>query len=277
MEVISFINHKGGVGKTTLCRTIAQLLAIIGKKVLVVDNDSQHNSTNGLGLSVKDVTIRHYYEGNYSNPVEFLRTAINTTTVANLHCITSDMGLSNSSIKSVSALQDLFKIDLLQQYYDFIFVDNHPGLDDLQRVSIAASNRLFIPVLPKKQSLDGAKEMVSYLKEKFHVPVETIVLIPNMVENIKLEQIIYESLKELFPAHLSKATIPLDRKIEEVEQQEKILFLDRYKTSKSVPAFISLIEELFELDGIHIPQIITTARKEHRSEIAKELFHKRGE
>ena len=61
MKIISVLNHKGGVGKTTFTGSTAQALAIVGFRILCIDNDSQHNLSSLLGVGIKTPGIREVY------------------------------------------------------------------------------------------------------------------------------------------------------------------------------------------------------------------------
>jgi chromosome partitioning protein len=279
MEIISFINHKGGVGKSTLCCHFAQALAIIGQNVLIIDNDSQHSLTNSVGLTVADVTIRDYYLGKYKDPNEFLQDAVTHTSIPNLHIITSELRLANDDILDVMVLHNLFENSFINEYYDFVLIDNHPGIDKLQKTSILASTRLIVPVQLKQKSLEGLDEMMKVLEGDFAVAEDKITIIPNIVENLKAQHLMFGVLKKLFPKQLSNEIIPLDRVIEEVEREKKILFLDRLSSSKSAPYFIKLLTELFPYvasDYNGVESKLKDSRKAHRSEIARINFsHKK--
>lgn len=277
MQILSVINHKGGVGKTTMCVNLAQALAVLGKKVLCIDNDSQHSLSNRLGVKVGAVTIRDLYRGTFESSNDynaFLQKAVFESNVANLHCITSTMALCNSDVTSVSSIYDLVHNSFIADYYDYVFIDNHPGLDNLQRVSIAASTRLIVPVLMKQQSMEGLSEMMELLTT-LSVPSDRIIIIPNVVENLKDQKIMFQGLYKLYAKHIPKdlLIIPLDRIIETVERDQKVLFLDRLQSSTAAVAFIKIVTVLFPELGIDSDtayKICKEARNNHRSAIARE-------
>jgi chromosome partitioning protein len=246
MDVISFLNNKGGVGKTTLCCNMAQALAISGKKVLCIDNDNQHSLSNRLQVKVGKINIKHLYKdyNDAQDYMPFLESAVFVTSIPRLHCITSTFNLINSDVKSLKALKDLIYKSEICDYYDFVLIDNHPGFDLLQQASILTSNRFFIPVFLKQQSLEGLTEMMTFLRN-LTIPDSTISIIPNHYEGLKTDDILLDVLLKMFPNQTTKTHIPKDRMIEETEIQGKILFLDRLMSSKSVPYLIKLITELF--------------------------------
>jgi chromosome partitioning protein len=249
MEVISFLNNKGGVGKTTLCCNMAQALAISGKKVLCIDNDSQHSLSNRLNIPVRDTNMgdlyRHFNDA--EDYVPFLEKAVAVTALPKLHGITSPFNLINADVKSLKALKDLIEKSEISDFYDFVLIDNHPGVDRLQHAAILASNRFFVPAFLRQQSLEGLGELITFL-HRLTIPDQAIAIIPNHDEGLKHDQAMLARIRELYPRNTTRTVIPKDRMIEEVEAQGKILFLDRLFSSKSVPYLVKLITELFPDD-----------------------------
>ena len=266
MQVISFLNNKGGVGKTTLCSNIAQALAITGKKVLCIDNDNQHSLSNRLQIPVGAVNIRTLYRdyGAAEDFVPFLEKGIFQTAIPRLHCLTSTFGLLNADVKVMKTLRNLIHNSEISSFYDFVFIDNHPGLDMLQQAAILASDRFFIPVFLKQQSLEGLSELVTFL-HRLQVPEDRITILPNYHEGLKHDTTMLGVLQKMFPESTAKTFIPKDRSIEEVENLGKILFLDRLMTAKSVPYLIKLITELFpdDYEETKLKQTMATKRSQY--------------
>jgi chromosome partitioning protein len=279
MEVISFLNNKGGVGKTTLCSNVAQALAITGKKVLCIDNDNQHSLSNRLQIKVSKINVKDLYK--YYNDVAdympFLEQAVFQSPIGNLHGVTSTFSLMNADVKSLKALKDLIFKSPIAEYYDYVLIDNHPGLDLLQQASILASSRFFVPVFLKQQCLEGLSELITFL-HRLTIHDKSINIIPNHYEGLKHDTVVLDVLKKMFPANITTTVIPKDRMIEEVESQNKILFLDRLLSSKSVPYFIKLITELFPQDyeETALKKTIKNKRAEYLGQIARENLKKSG-
>lgn len=272
MEVLSFINNKGGVGKTTLCWHVAQALALTGQRVLCIDNDFQHNLTNRFGLTIGDTTVRNIYCGDYEDYNSFLQKSVRETSIPNLHLITSEFNLSYSDVKDTNALADFLHNSIVSEYYDFVCIDNHPGLESLQVAAVRASSRLIIPVLLRQQSMEGLAEMMHFLLANYEVPKETITIVPNHAENIKIQQRMFSVLEEMLGEFIAETAIPMDRTIEEVEQEQKSIFLDRFASSKSGIYFAKLVTDLFP----HIAKDYNDAwskikeeRNQHRADIAR--------
>src|SRR5215510_6423308 len=108
--VISFVNNKGGVGKSTLACAVAQAFAITGKKTLAIDNDGQHNLTTMLCLTPTKPDIEDLYK---IKPAQLkalnkkLEDATLQTALENLHCITAPDSLSDASVSNEQILADI--------------------------------------------------------------------------------------------------------------------------------------------------------------------------
>ncbi len=274
MEVLSFINKKGGVGKTTLAYHTAQALALCGQKVLCIDLDNQHSLTNRFGLAIGNTTIRDLFCGTYADYNQFLSQAVVESTVNNLHFIASELKLCNEDVTDLNLLADFLHNSILSEYYDIVCIDNHPSIEQLQIASIVASTKLVVPVQLKQQALEGLAETISILENNCNVPADSIVVIPNIAEGLKIQVQMFEVLQAIAGDYVADTVIPLDRVIEEVEMKNKSLFLDRLGSSKSAMYFAAFVVELFPhiaKDYEVAMKMIDTERKAHRSEVARQI------
>ena len=107
-KIISVINQKGGVGKTTTVINLAAGLTMKGKKILVIDLDPQGNATTGLGLSNTDseLTIYSVLNGNKK-----ISEVIQSTKFENLNLITSNVDLSGLEIETAGDSRRAFKLN----------------------------------------------------------------------------------------------------------------------------------------------------------------------
>ena len=131
-KIISVINQKGGVGKTTTVINLAAGLSIKGKKILVIDLDPQGNATTGLGLSntiSSDLTIYNVLNGNKK-----ISEVIQSTSFENLNLISSNVDLSGLEVETAGDSRSAFKLkDELslilnnsEPSYDYIIIDCPP-------------------------------------------------------------------------------------------------------------------------------------------------------
>ena len=132
-KIISVINQKGGVGKTTTVINLAAGLSIKGKKILVIDLDPQGNATTGLGLSntiSSDETIYNVLNGNKK-----ISEVIQSTSFENLNLISSNVDLSGLEVETAGDSRRAFKLkDELslilnnsEPSYDYIIIDCPPS------------------------------------------------------------------------------------------------------------------------------------------------------
>lgn len=168
MEVISFANQKGGVGKTTSAINCAASLGVLGKRTLLIDLDPQGSSTSGLGikksslkLSVYDVLI-----GNCKN----FSDAIVKTVYKNLSVLPSNMALSGAEfeLSSQNKREYFLKEQLdklaLENIFDYVIIDCPPSLGILTINALCASKHLIIPTQCEYYALEGLTQLMMSVK-----------------------------------------------------------------------------------------------------------------
>lgn len=146
MKVISVINQKGGVGKTTSTYNIATLLAIKGFKVLMVDNDGQASLTLACGYNPLD--LEKTISDVYTNDEDLISTILETD-IENLDLVPSTIKLTMSETLLINkfARETIIKTKLskLNDEYDFVLIDNPPHLGLLTINSLVASDYVLVP------------------------------------------------------------------------------------------------------------------------------------
>ncbi len=169
-KIISIINQKGGVGKTTTVINLAAGLTMKGKKILVIDLDPQGNATTGLGLSnttSSDQTIYNVLNGNKN-----ISDVIQTTKFENLDLISSNVDLSGLEVETAGDSRRAFKLkDELalilnnsELSYDYIIIDCPPSLSLLTIMALVASNELVVPLQTEFFALEGLTQLMKTIE-----------------------------------------------------------------------------------------------------------------
>ncbi|MFP4163033.1 MAG: ParA family protein [Chitinispirillaceae bacterium] len=274
MKIISILNHKGGVGKTTFTASTAQALALTGHKVLAIDNDSQHNLSSLLNVGVKHPNISDVYQADSQEaPEAFLRSVMKTE-LPGLHIITSSRELLDSTVADIFHLRDCLQACQLERFYDYILIDNAPGMDRLQAAAINASDEIFVPTELRQFAVDGLVEMNEVLKSRYPQAARITRIIPNFYRNVKRQNTFIAALNSLFPGKVTSACIPMDSVFDEVVTEGKILFLHRLY-SKGAAIYIKLVHELFSFEEKELRVSIIKKRKEHIRDEARQRYYER--
>ena len=170
MQIISVINQKGGVGKTTSAINLAAGLSQLDKKILVIDLDPQGNATTGLGLSNMDNSSETIY-GVLNGTTEIID-VIKKTQFQNLDIITSNVDLSGLEVETADDSNRAFILKVkLTAYlnnsggiYDYILIDCPPSLSLLTVMALVSSNSLLVPLQTEFFALEGLTQLMKTIE-----------------------------------------------------------------------------------------------------------------
>jgi|TARA_B110001452_G_scaffold143683_1_gene119483 chromosome partitioning protein len=170
MQIISIINQKGGVGKTTTVINLAAGLAEQEKKVLVIDLDPQGNATTGLGLSNLENSSNTIY--GVLNGTKIISEVTRKTQFKNLDIITSNVDLSGLEVETASDSERAFILKReLTSYlndsrtsYDYILIDCPPSLSLLTVMALVASDSLLVPLQTEFFALEGLTQLMKTIE-----------------------------------------------------------------------------------------------------------------
>tara|TARA_B100000029_G_scaffold324804_1_gene317198 strand:- start:413 stop:1213 length:801 start_codon:yes stop_codon:yes gene_type:complete len=165
-KIISIINQKGGVGKTTTVINLAAGLSMKGKKILVIDLDPQGNATTGLGLSNTEKSDQTIYS--VLNGAKNISDVIKKTKFENLNLITSNVDLSGLEVETAGDNRRAFilKEQIIAYlndsggFYDYVLIDCPPSLSLLTIMALVASNSLIVPLQTEFFALEGLTQLM---------------------------------------------------------------------------------------------------------------------
>ncbi len=165
-KIIAIANQKGGVGKTTTAINLAASLAVLEKKVLIIDADPQANTTSGLNFSPDNDEKRTLYEVMIGT-IDVRDTLIQTE-IANLHMIPSHINLVGAEIEMLEdeSRESVLKnaLDKIKSDYDYIVIDCSPSLGLITVNCLTAADSVIIPVQPEFFALEGLGKLLQTIR-----------------------------------------------------------------------------------------------------------------
>jgi chromosome partitioning protein len=257
-RIISIVNQKGGVGKTTTAINLASYLASFGKKVLLIDLDPQANATSGLGIKHQELTNNIYHSLVGLTRMEEI---ILGEKEDKLHLAPASASLAGANIDLVNETNREFKLhQLIDQSridpYDYIFIDCPPSLGLLTINGIVAAEELLIPIQAEYYALEGLGQLletIRLIKANLKPELDILGAVITMYDQrTMLSKGVMEDLYRYFPNKILRTVIPRNVRLAEAPSYgQPILNYDSYSTGAR--AYERLAREILTLHENYTP------------------------
>ena len=258
-KVISLVNQKGGVGKTTTSINLASSLGHLGKKVLLIDLDPQSNATTGLGIERPNIKKSIYNV--IINECD-IKDAIIKTPFKNLSVIPSVIELAGADVDMIQiSSQDpnyvmtrqlKLQIDKIRDRYDYILIDCPPALGILTMNALTASDSVLIPIQCEFYSLDGVNlilKTILSVQKKANPNLEIEGVLLTMLDGRTLLGLeVVEDVRKFFNEKVFSTIIPRLVKLVEAPSHGKPI-IEYDPKSKGALAYLNLAKEVIERNG----------------------------
>ncbi len=247
-KVISIVNQKGGVGKTTTAVNLAAGLGRQGCKVLLIDIDPQGNSTSGYGLNKRDIRLSSYDVLTKSAKID---EATVETGFEGVSVVPSNMDLAGAEIEMIDLpkREALLKaaISHVRSKYDYILLDCPPSLGLITLNALTASDTVLVPIQCEYYALEGLSQLMStvrLIRQKYNPLLELEGVLLTMFDGrLNLTQQVVAEVKKYFPRKVFKTVIPRTVRLSEAPSfGQPIQYFDR--SNKGALAYDALAAEI---------------------------------
>jgi len=250
-QVISLVNQKGGVGKTTTAINLSAYLARLGKFVLLLDLDPQSNATSGIGIDSASENGFYQVLADNLHPKD----AIKSTAITGFDVLPASPQLAGARVELVNINQREFRLrEILadiRMLYDYIIIDCAPSLDVLTINGLVASDSVMIPIQSEYYALEGLGQLlqtVSLIKNNLQPSLDILGAVITMYDKRnKLCRGVAKEVQRHFPGRVFSSMIPRCVNLAEAPSFRQTI-LEFNDHSKGAKAYRQLAQEIVNLE-----------------------------
>jgi chromosome partitioning protein len=254
-RIIALVNQKGGVGKSTTAVNLGAALAMLGKRVLVIDDDPQGNTTTGFGVEKRTITASTYDVLMRQAPIE---NAVCKTEVEGLHLVPATINLAGAEIELVSELSRETRlrdaVGAVAAGYEYVLIDSPPSLGLLTINALVAATEAIIPVQAEFYALEGLSQLtgvVNRVREALNPALHVSGVLVTMFDGrTRLALEVLDELAKFFPQQMFKTQIPRNVRLSEAPSFGKPVMLFDPK-SRGAQAYMALAREVAQPAEVH--------------------------
>mgnify|MGYP001652372094 FL=1 len=251
-KIIAVANQKGGVGKTTTSVNLSAGLAMLGKRVLLIDSDPQGNATSGFGINKSDLTITIYQVLIDNLAIE--KAVLHTGYEVDL--LPANIELAGAEIELVAAIsrENRLKrsVDVVRDQYDFILIDCPPSLGLLTLNALTAADTVLMPIQCEFYALEGLAQLMNTMtlvQTNLNPALEVEGVLLTMFDSrTNLSVQVAEEVRTHFGSKVYRTVIPRTVRLSEAPSYgQPVIAYD--KNCKGAIVYMDLAKEVIERDS----------------------------